>query len=478
MPVNILVIFQYFYIFKYNFSGMKKSYRYFPFLFLVPALALLIITGFTPGSARLNQELKGQFEYKDFESAQKCRSCHGGLYEQWSQAMMSQAFTHHWDEIEYFDLAIPHAEKDPSFSDAVDGCNGCHTPMAYLAGDLPPARPEKNTMANESVSCEVCHLIQGATADPPFNYSYIMEPGNTKYSSRGQGNDSPAHRIVSNDFFRTTEFCGTCHNEKSPFGVWVKSTQIEWKEGPYAEEGVRCQDCHMPEAPFQTAMMGKSYDDARLHLFHGAHDPGKVRGTVELRIQPDIRLAEPGETVVFTVAMFNQKTGHKFPTGSVEDRILWLQVEATDASGKTWILPVDKKGFEGEEYTIAGEELAYQDMGVPLGIENFGGVQRDGIPAGNRIFRMPYFDPEGRMTIMQWNTASLGVDYRIGPRETRMETYTFRLPFETAPGIMKVKAVLNYQLLVKPVADLLKVPADESEIKVVNEHVTSLEILP
>jgi hypothetical protein len=43
---------------------------------------------------------------------------------------------------------------------------------------------------------------------------------------------------------------------------------------------------------------------------------------------------------------------------------------------------------------------------------------------------------------------------------------------------MTVRAVLNYQLLVKPVADLLNVPADESEIKVVNEHSTNVTILP
>jgi hypothetical protein len=117
-------------------------------------------------------------------------------------------------------------------------------------------------------------------------------------------------------------------------------------------------------------------------------------------------------------------------------------------------------------------------MGVPLNIPDFKGVQRDGIPAGNRIFRMPYFDPEGRMTIMQWNTAKLGVDYRIGPRAVKVESFTFRLPFDIAPGTLKVKAQLNYQLLVKPVADFLKVPEDESGIIVVNDHATYLTILP
>jgi hypothetical protein len=234
----------------------------------------------------------------------------------------------------------------------------------------------------------------------------------------------------------------------------------------------------MPKGEYQLALMGKKYDDASLHLFHGAHDPGKVRGTIEVRIEPDMRLAEPGETIVFTVALFNQKTGHKFPTGSVEDRIAWLDVEATDAKGNKYHLNVDKKGFEGEEYTISGDYLAYQDMGIPLKIKDFKGVQRDGIPFGNRIFRMPYFDEQGNMTIMQWNTFSQGVDYRIGPRETKVEKFTFKIPFEAAPGEMTVHAALNYQLLVKPVADYLKVPADESAILMVNDHSTKVEILP
>ena len=127
----------------------------------------------------------------------------------------------------------------------------------------------------------------------------------------------------------------------------MKSTHLEWKEGPYAKEGVKCHDCHMTYAEGYSAAMGNKYPDVRQHLFHGAHDPGKVRGTVELRIHPDIREAEPGDKVKFTVALFNQKTGHKFPSGSVEDRIVWMHVEAVDATGKIYHLPVDKKGFAG-----------------------------------------------------------------------------------------------------------------------------------
>ena len=444
---------------------------------LIPVLitGMLLVAGFSVIEGGL---LMGKYSYDDFETPVYCGSCHTDFLRQWEQAMMSQAYTHHWDEIEYFDLAVAHGEQDTAFKTAHEGCNGCHTPLAFMAGDIPPPKPSENSRANESVSCEVCHLISDYEADTPFNFNFVVNPGKTKYSSRKGEVKSPDHEIVLSELHSKAELCGICHNEKNSFGIWVKSTHLEWMAGPYAREGVTCQTCHMPPAKGKTAKMGAEYDDARQHLFHGAHDPGKVGGTIEVRIHPDLRKTVLGETVVFTVALFNQKTGHKFPTGSVEDRIAWLHVEAEDAAGNVYPLPVDEKGFDGEEYTIASDELAYVDMGVPLDIKDFKGVQRDGVPVGDRIFRMPFFDENGIMTIMQWNTRSLGKDYRIGPRETVLETYTFRIPYDAEPGKMTVTAVMNYQLLVKPVADFLGVPEEESEIMEVNRHSTTIEIFP
>ncbi|MCB9205964.1 MAG: hypothetical protein H6611_01400 [Ignavibacteriales bacterium] len=419
----------------------------------------------------------GDFGYDDFQKPKFCgASCHVDFYQQWTQAMMSQAYTHHWDEIEYFKLAVPHAEKDEKVAEVKAGCNGCHTPIAFIAGDVPPPFPSENSRANESVSCDVCHSITGFEGDTPFNFNYIMSPGKTKYSSRKSGITSPEHEIVKSELHSSGDFCGICHNEKSPFGTWVKSTHLEWKEGPYYKEGVQCQNCHMTKAEFKSASMGEVHPDTKLHLFHGAHDPGKVKGTIEVRIHPDIREAEPGEVVKLTAALFNQKTGHKFPTGSVEDRIVWLHVEAVDSKGNVFHIPVDKKGFDGEEYTIAADVLAYQDMGIALDDPDFKGVQRDAVPVGDRIFRKPYFDPQGRMTIQQWNTKSFGPDYRIGPRETKIETFTFTLPNEIAEGKVKVVATINYQKLVTSVGEFLGVPEDEMETIKVGEHSTEFTV--
>ncbi|MDD8020795.1 MAG: multiheme c-type cytochrome [Acidobacteriota bacterium] len=442
---------------------------------LILAVSLGLIA--SSGLQKAGDEALGSRKYSDYQTPTFCGiQCHNDIYQQWKQAMMSQAYTHHWDEIEYFKLAVPQAEKDTVVAGVKAGCNGCHTPLAFLAGDIPPAIPAKGTRANESVSCEVCHTITGMAGDTPFNFNWISEPGKNKFGPR-QNNSSPEHNLVKSDFLSKADFCGTCHNEKSPYGVWVKSTHLEWQAGPYAQEGVKCHDCHMTYAPGKSASMGASYPDVRQHLFHGAHDPGKIRGTIELRVHPDVSEAVPGDKVKFTVVLFNQKTGHKFPTGSVEDRIVWLHVEAVDARGNVYHLPVDKKGFEGEEYTIAADTLAYQDMGIALNDPNFKGVQRDGVPVGDRIFRLPYFDPQGRMTIQQWNTKSQGVDYRIGPKETKIETCSFVLPDNIPAGPLTVRAALYYQRLVKPVADFLGVPGDETEPIEVNRHQTTINVV-
>ncbi len=324
------------------------------------------------------------------------------------------------------------------------------------------------------MSCDLCHTIIGFKGDTPYNFNFISSPGKTKYGPK-EGLSSPYHETELLPFISTAEFCGTCHNEMSPYGQWVKATHLEWKEGPYSAQGVPCHHCHMPKGKGKNAVMAKE-DYIAQHLFHGAHDPGKLAGAVEMRMHPDVREIEYDGTITLKLQLHNAKAGHKIPTGSVEDRIVWVHVTATDADGKTYHLPVDKKGFEGEEYTIAADVLAYQDMGVPLNDPNFKGVQRDGVPIGDRIFRMPYFDPQGRMTIMQWNTKSFGVDYRIGPRETKIESFTWELPEDIAVGIVKFEAVLNYQRLVTPVAELLKVPEEETETVVINRANTWVEV--
>jgi hypothetical protein len=421
----------------------------------------------------------GSLRYDDFQADSVCAECHVDLVRQHHQAMMSQSFTHHWDEIEYFELALPHALKVEKVAGVKAGCNGCHAPLAFLAGDIPPQRPAAGTRANEGVSCDLCHSITGFEGDVPFNFNFIAAPGDAKQGTRS-GVESPGHEIAVSPFLGTAEFCGTCHNEKDPWGQWVKATHLEWKDSPQAAAGIVCQDCHMPPAAGNSApdTGGADHPDVRQHLFHGAHDLGKLSGAVEVRIHSRDAAAPAGATVVLAATVVNAKAGHMIPSGSAEERVVWLHVEATDSAGRSFALPVDPKGFEGEAFTIASAEaLAYQDIGDIQGIAGFKGLKRDGaVPAGDRIFRLPYLDPQGRMTVAQWNTASFGPDYRLAPLAAVNETFTWKLPEGIAPGEVTVRATVWYSRLVSSVADHLKIPADEAAPVQMSEHTTVLKV--
>ena len=431
----------------------------------VAALLLAAPVAYSAGGAG-----EGSLPYDRFETTETCADCHSEIVRQHARSLMAQSFTHEWDEIEYFELALPHALKNEKVAGVKAGCNGCHAPLAYLAGDIPPKRPAEGTRANEGVSCDVCHSITGFTGDIPFNFNYIMEPGEVKQGTR-PGMESGHHEIAVNDFLSSAEFCGICHNEKDPFGMWVKATHLEWKAGPYGEQGIVCQDCHMPRTDGTLSDDGDPVEGVRRHTFHGVHFPEKLSGAVEVLLYPREESVQAGGTVVLDATVMNAKAGHMIPSGSVEERVVWLHVEATDNGGRTWHLPVDRKNFDDEDWTIADSRaMAYQDIGDIRGLTNFTGLSRDGdVPAGDRIYRMPYLDPQGRMTIAQWNTASFGPDYRLPPLEAIGETFTWQLPPDLSRGEVEIRATVYMTMVVSSVVDYLKLPDAEKEPIVMGE---------
>ncbi len=451
----------------------------------MPSSQVLVVLFLVVGGTALAQDAAptpvageaalGSQPYDQFEPDSFCAECHVDIAAQHAQSMMSQSYTHAWDEIEYFELALPHSQKEPKVAGVREGCNGCHAPLAFLAGDIPPPRPSEGSRANEGVSCDLCHSIVGFEGEVPFNFNYIVDPSDVEQGVRG-GTDNMGHDVQANPFLHTSEFCGTCHNEKDPWGLWVKATHLEWQESPQAKAGIICQDCHMPPAAGNSApdMGGEDRADIRQHLFHGAHDAAKLAGSVEVRLHARQVEVKPGSEVVMVATVVNAKAGHMIPTGSAEERVVWLHVEAEDAKGGRHHLRVDRKGFEGESYTIASTEaLAYHDIGDIQEIEAFPGLSRDGdVPDGDRIFRLPYLDPQGRMTVAQWNTAAFGPDYRLAPLQARNETFTWQLPKDVPVGAVEVTATVWYSKLVSSVAEFLGVPPEESEAVMVSQHST------
>lgn len=212
-------------------------------------------------------------------SPEACAACHADNYTDWSGSRHARAFSPG-----LFGQIMYYAEADAA------SCLNCHAPMAEqqtsmfqadlesLAADMQDYRPV--LQARHGVYCAACHLRDGV----------LHAPGATRGKS-----GTPVHEHVRiSPFFRDSRFCAACHQfdeTGSVNGKPLQNTYREWLESPYAEQGLTCQGCHMPE---------------RAHTFRGIHDADMVRQGLT------ITSGTSGAAAVLTVQ--STGVGHLFPT--------------------------------------------------------------------------------------------------------------------------------------------------------------------
>jgi len=347
-----------------------------------------------------------------FQPSQAC-GCHSELLEQWSRGMHAKAMT---DPLYRYKVA----EADKATSGTLgDFCDGCHGPVATMGAqtsDLTKA----SVQAMEGVGCDFCHQVTG-TGTPLSNTSQILTPDGTK---RAQFDDalSPAHTTQYSQFHETAEFCGACHNVDHPVnGMHLETTYTEWKAGPYAAQGIVCQDCHMTPGPGVTkpnAGTAAAGGPQRQHIYtmtfvggnvglgdaQLAEERLKAAATLEISA-PEV--VAPGASADVTVKVTNSGAGHSLPTGLTEVRQMWLEVTAVAADGTV----------------------------TELGKHEYGTVLKDA--AGNSPVEL-------------WEAVGIAKDDRIGPQASSSDTFSFTMP---TSGTAKISAALYYRSCSEEMAD-------------------------
>ncbi len=402
---------------------------------------------------------KGLHKYEAFESSAQCAVCHQQISVQYQQSAMAKSQVLPWDQAEYFQLAIPHTRIEAKVAPVEAGCINCHAPQAFLAGDIPPPEAGKADPKADGVSCDLCHSIVGLDGDTPVNGNFAVKPGKVKFGTRKDAK-SMGHETQYSSFHESSKLCGTCHDETSPYGAWVKETYREWSSSPYPNANVNCVDCHVPPAPGKASSIGSERPDVAQHLFQGAYSQAMLNGAATLHIYPlgkDIRAGEPFEIMVVVA---NNRAGHRIPTGSAEERQLWLRLEARDAGGKTYHIPASLAPGDAHEksYSVTTNRPAYKDLGEIMGMKGFQGIARDSLPEGDRLFRKVFLNPKGEETIAQWYSEKTDVfDNRLKPFVSVAEQYVWNVPAAMAKGTVTITATLNYRRLPQSVADLVKI---------------------
>ncbi|MCZ6787080.1 MAG: tetratricopeptide repeat protein [Planctomycetota bacterium] len=318
-----------------------------------------------------------------------CARCHPDIVEQWKDS------AHRFSSFNnpFYRAPVEKMREDVGKKKS-QWCAGCHDPAIMLAGnmtkDIDPLTPESQA----GLTCLSCHAIESIHGiEGNGNYHIADEkPSPYLFDSASSGwrravadllikSKPAAHkRQMLKPFFRTAEFCSTCHKVSLDTPVneyrWLRGQNeydahqdsgVSWNAARtfyLPPEPQSCQDCHMPyvEAPLgdvsskngkvrshrflavNTALPYIRGDFDTIKRIEGFLKDGKLTVDVFAVRYPDgamVRALDkasptlvPGEKVIFDVVVRNKGVGHTFPGGTNDSNEAWIDFRITDPAGR------------------------------------------------------------------------------------------------------------------------------------------------
>ncbi|HET6342859.1 MAG TPA: multiheme c-type cytochrome [Gemmatimonadota bacterium] len=219
---------------------------------------------------------------------QACGTCHVTQLRDWSTTLHAGAYSPGLEG-----QLLPWLESDPA---TANSCMECHGPLSEQLprvangdGSWVENPVHEPGLERQGVVCAACHVRGWKRYGPPRRDESVTPPPP----------GTPHEGAIRRAEFEDGRFCAACHQfeEPAPNGKSLENTVREWEASGYAELGVGCQTCHMPD---------------RRHLWRGIHDPEMTRSGVT----PDWRIEGRPADASFRVrvGLTNTGTGHFFPT--------------------------------------------------------------------------------------------------------------------------------------------------------------------
>lgn len=288
--------------------------------------------------------------FSELESSldpESCGACHQAQFEDWKTTIHSKSIGPG-----LLGQTPTLLRSDP---DTAVMCYTCHAPLAEQqditegAGGFNRNPVFDVPLQKKGLTCAGCHVRNHQRFGPPKPDGSLEGDIAPDQAPHGGATRTPA--------FERAEFCMGCHqfgeDERSLNGKLLENTYNEWKSSTYAERGVACQQCHMPE---------------RRHVWRGIHDPEMVKRGVTFELRTSKPRYDIGDKLEAILSITNIGVGHYFPT-YITPKVT-LQLELVDASGRL-IKGSGRKESIGREAALDLSREVYDTRIPPKGTHEF-----------------------------------------------------------------------------------------------------------
>ena len=408
------------------------------------AFALCVLLNAASGCSTSEQRALTRAELLDPES---CKDCHPKHYAEWSSSMHAYAM------LDPVFLAMNRRGQEEAQLGAF--CVNCHAPMAVREKAITDFADLSSVPKHlQGVTCYFCHNAMGVME--PHNNAQIQLADDTIMRAALSRPVRPyAHDVGYSIYHDASKLesslmCGTCHDVVTPGGFHLEKTLDEYKRSVAARPGFgfqSCQDCHMRRS--QYAMPAAEYEGVGARTTHSHLWPAvDVALTPDFPNQPAMRSAVercelensisyfeldageslPGEPYTFSL-LIETNAGHAMPSGAAQDRRMWVELVAYDASGREVLRTGDIPEGRVEE--------------LPPGTP--------GHDPNLCIFRDRVYDAQGEVAHMFWQAVSRDEPERVLPPSINAEQrHWAECAYATSSGASAPPARMEIKVRMRP----------------------------
>lgn len=369
----------------------------------------IITRGDLSGQEAREQDIERYgFVVEEPVGVETCARCHASTAAQWSKsAHRYSSFNNPFYEATINDMRENASASNPEVAthiahfanlDGKEGkikskwCSGCHDPALMLAGKMTEDIDRNSPQAQAGLTCLACHAIDkihGRTGNGNYNIADEQEDpylfadskdgmGRFVHDTALKARPDVHKRQMLKPFFKTSEFCSTCHKVSLDSRVnnyrWLRGQNEfdNWHDSGVSLNASRtfylpgnkreCQDCHMPLEKAVEGDVSATNGYVRSHRFLAVNTALPfIRGdqeTIDLierelqdnKLRVDIfsmksEGPEPfeafaldrsrpsliaGQVHEFDVVVRNLGVGHTFPGGTNDSNEGWLEISVVD----------------------------------------------------------------------------------------------------------------------------------------------------